>query len=446
MTAAAEGGARAPLAAGLLLCLAFALPASGQWSQYRGDGTGRSQETGFPVTWSERENVAWKTPLPGRGYSSPMVTAGRVWMTTALDDARSLRLLGVDALTGELLHDLEVTKPEAWQPGHLENSYASPTPATEVGLVCVHFGTYGTGCYDTGEDGRGEPKLLWLRRFEQEHEVGPGSSPILWQDLLIVNCDGVDTQFVLALDKRTGEEVWRAERHGMEVRKGPHRKAFSTPFIFRWGSRSLLLSTGATHTSAYDARTGEEIWYVSHEGYSNVPMPMIGLGLAFVNSGFVRPEMLAVRLGGEGDVTETHVRYTYAWQVPSSPSPLLLGRSIFMVNERGNATWLDAFAGKEVWRQRLKGRLHASPLEAEGRIFVFRIDGTTLVLRAAGVFEQLAENSLEGEIRATPALADGSIFIRTDSHLYRLSQKDGGSPPSEEPAPGGAPASAGDRP
>lgn len=384
------------------------------WPQFRGDGTGRAAGQTLPVHWSEERNVTFKTALPGRGHSSPIVLAERVWMTTALDEKRSLRLLAVDTSSGELVRDLEVFRPAAWQPGHADNSYASPTPAAEPGRVCVHFGTYGTACLD--EQGR----VLWRRVLPQEHEVGPGSSPILWRDLLIVHCDGTERQFVVAFDKETGDERWRVQRHGMERRKPPHRKAFNTPFVFRWGPRHLLLSTGATHTSAYDAATGEEVWFVRHEGYSNVAMPMVGLGLAFVNSGFVQPKMLAVELGGEGDVTDRLVRYTYSWQVPANPSPLLIGRRIFMVNNQGNATWLDAFTGEDLWRQRLRGRHYASPLEAAGRVYTWRIDGTSHVIAAADRFELLAENRLDGEIRATPAISRDGLFVRTDRHLYRI--------------------------
>ncbi|MEM1180117.1 MAG: PQQ-binding-like beta-propeller repeat protein [Acidobacteriota bacterium] len=383
------------------------------WRQFRGDGTGRSSARGLPLRWSETEGIRWKTPLPGRGHSSPVIEDGTVWTTTAFDEERSLRLLGVDADGGELVHTIEVFTPEAWQPGHPHNSYASPTPVAEPGRVCVHFGTYGTACLDP------EGKVLWRRQLPQEHEVGPGSSPILWRDLLIVHCDGVDSQFVVAFDKDSGEERWRRTRHFMDERKGPHKKAFNTPYIFRWGPRHLVLSTGATHTSAYDAATGEEVWFVRHEGYSNVAMPMVGLGLAFVNSGFVQPKMLAVELGGSGDVTADRVRYTYAWQVPANPSPLLIGRRIFMVNNQGNATWLNAFTGESIWRQRLRGQHYASPLEAEGRIYSWRIDGSGVVIAADDSYELLAENELDGEIRATPAIADGSFFIRTDGHLYR---------------------------
>ena len=391
---------------------------AGEWRQYRGDGRGRSMETGLPTSWSEEHNITWKTAIPGRGWSSPVVVDGMVWMTTALEEDRSLRLVGVDLKDGRILHDLEVFSPPEWQPGHPDNSYASPTPAGEPGRICVHFGTYGTACYTT------EGRLIWRRQaFIQNHDVGPGSSPILWRDLLIINCDATDSQFVAALNKETGDLVWQTPRRLTESRKPPHRKAFSTPFIFHHRGRPLLLSTGATHTSAYDPNDGREVWWFPHDGYSNVAMPMVGLGLAFVNTGYMKPHLLALRLGGEGEIAEDALRWSYYWQVPANPSPLLIGGRIFMVNEAGNATWLDAAKGEDIWRQRLKGKHYASPLAAHGKIFVWSIAGKTRVLKAADTFEILAENTLNGEIRATPAIADGALFIRTDQHLYRVENR-----------------------
>ena len=351
---------------------------------------------------------------------------GKVWLTTALEEERSLRLLGVDMETGRLLHDLEVFRPDAWQALHAHNSYASPTPASEPGRVCVHFGTYGTGCYST--DG----ELIWKRRpFELDHEVGPGSSPILWRDLLIVNGDATDQQFVAALNADDGELVWKTERHLTETRKPPHRKAFSTPFIYSHKGEPRLLSTGATHSSSYDPKTGREHWWLPHDGYSNVPMPMVGLGRAFVNTGFNRPHLLALPLGGEGRLDpESALHWTYYWQVPANPSPLLIGKRIFMVNDQGNATWLDAEKGEDLWRRRLGGKYYASPLLVGGTMFVFSVQGRATLIEASDTFTELGTASLDGEIRATPAAADGAFFIRTDRHLYRIQELETASEPS----------------
>lgn len=464
---------RSPRLLALALLLATPVVANGpgdgprDWPQYRGDGTGHSSETGLPLAWNEtatpeqpaaddgsadESSIAWKVPVPGRGHSSPIVVDGTVWLTAAFGDSRdevaatrdaepSLRLLGFDLETGAPRHDLELFRPEAWQEDHPDNSYASPTPAADlepvtvegkkVRRLCAHFGTYGTACFaleaapETGDTGDTVPRLLFKGRpFPQEHEVGPGSSPILWRDLLIVNCDATESQFVAALDVWTGEERWRYQRPGTAERKPPHRKAFSTPLAFRYGPHWRLLTTGATATTALDPATGEAIWWLRHEGYSNVPMPVVGLGRAYVNTGYMKPHLLAVELGGEGDVTgappEGRVAWSYHWQVPANPTPLFVDRHLFFTSDWGIATWLDPIRGEDVWRQRLKGKFSASPLYADGRIYTWSRDGETVVIEPGAPYRELARNHLDGAIHATPAISHGSILVRTDRHLYRL--------------------------
>ncbi|MCG8456897.1 MAG: PQQ-binding-like beta-propeller repeat protein [Holophagales bacterium] len=408
---------------------AGAQPAAGEWPQFRGDGTGTAPDSGYVLTWSETEHITWKLSLPGRGHSSPVVKDGKIWLTTAMEEEHSLRLLGFDLESGESLHDVELFRPEKWLPSHPDNSYASPTPAADGERVCAHFGSYGTACVSTGNG-----EILWRGQpFVQRHEVGPGGSPVLFRDLLIVACDGTDSQLVAAVRATTGELVWRTPRHMPESRKPPQRKAFSTPLVVRQGPRWMVLSTGAAHTSAYDPTTGDELWWVEHEGYSNVAMPVVGLGFAFVNTGYNRPHLLAVALGGKGNVTESHVRWQYYWQVPANPTPLLVGQRLFFVSDRGNATWLDASRGEDLWRQRLGGKHYASPLVAGGRIYTFAVDGTTKVIEASDTFRQLAHNRLEGSIYATPALAGGALLVRTDRHLYRIEQRTTGAAPNADP-------------
>lgn len=396
------------------------------WLGLRGsDGSGRSAATGLPLTWSETVGVAWKTPLPGQGHSSPVIAGGKVWLTAADDEKHSLRVLGLDAATGKILHDVEVFHPASWQAGHLENSYASPTPAADGERVCVHFGTYGSACLALAD-----ARLLWKANdLPQEHEVGPGSSPILWEDLFIVNCDGTDTDYVLARDKITGAIVWKKDRRFLEQREPPHKKAFSTPIVTLVEGRPQLISTGAAASTAYDPRTGEEIWWLQHEGYSNVPMPFLIGGRVVVNSGYAQPNLLAVELAGaRGDVVFEKLRWSYFGQVPANSTPLpfeLEGgkKRIFMIADFGIASWIDADKGELVWRERIGGRFFASPLFADGRIYAFAHDGKTTVIEPGESLKVLAENQLEGKINATPAIAGKAIFLRTDRALYRLEQK-----------------------
>jgi len=404
------------LSVGVLSSWASA-PVAAEWPQFRGPlGNGHSSATKLPLTWSEETHVAWKVAVPGRGWSSPIVIDGKIWVTTAFDDDHSLRALAIDQGTGAIVHDVEVFRPEAWQEAHPENSNASPTPVAEPGRVYVHFGTYGTAALST-TDG----EILWRNdRLQFQHEVGPGSSPILWRDLLIVNCDGTDERFVAALDKRTGKLVWKAPRSIEIDGRGSHRKAFSTPLVIQSAGRQQLISPAAGQVSSYDPATGEEIWRVRYEGYSNVPRPVAGLGLVFVDTGYIKPHLLAIHPGGTGDVTESHVRWRYHWQVPANPSPLLIGD---MVSDWGNASWLDARKGEDLWRQRLRGRYYASPIYAGGRIYTFSLEGRTVVLAADDTYSELASSTLEGRIRASPAVADSAFFIRTETHLYRLEQQ-----------------------
>ena len=403
-----------------LLGLLLTSPARAEWPQFRGpQGDGHSAAIGLPVTWSEAENIAWKVELPGRGWSSPVVLEGKVWMTTALDEEHSLRALAVDQESGRILHDVEVFRPAAWQPTHLENSYASPTPVIEPGRVYLHFGAYGTACLSA------DAEVIWKSdQLRLKHEVGPGSSPILWRDLLIVNCDGTDRRFVAALDKRTGALAWQAPRSVELERKGMHRKAFSTPLIIHHAGKTQLISPGAGQVSAYDPANGEEIWRVRYEGYSNVPRPVAGLGLVFVDTGYIKPHLLAIHPGGRGDVTDSHVRWRYHWQVPANPSPLLIGGRLYMVSDWGIASWLDARKGEDLWRQRLGGRYYASPIYAAGRIYNFDLSGRSVVIEASDTYRELAVNQLDGRIRASAAVADSAFFVRTETHLYRIEEQE----------------------
>ncbi len=394
--------------------------AQAQWPQFRGPrGDGHSTAIGLPLSWSEDDNVAWKVAVPGRGYSSPVIAEGRVWMTTAFEQEGSLRAVAFDQASGAMVHDVEVLRPDAWRHRHPENSYASPTPVLEPGRVYVHFGDYGTACL-SAESG----EVIWRsRELRVEHDHGPGSSPILWRDLLIVNFDGIDQRFVAALDKRTGELVWKTPRSVPLERRASHGKAFATPLVIASAGKPQLISPGAGQVSSYDPATGQEIWRVRYDGYSNVPRPVAGLGLVFVDTGYVKPHLLAIHPGGRGDVTDSHVRWSYHWQVPANPSPLLVGDRLFMVSDHGNASWLDARKGDDLWRQRLGGRHYASPIHASGRVYTFSREGRTVVIEAGDAYRELGRAELDGTILASPAVADSAFFVRTESHLYRLEDR-----------------------
>jgi outer membrane protein assembly factor BamB len=332
-------------------------------------------------------------------------------LTTATDGDRSLRVLSVDAASGEIGVNVEVFRLTTPVRGHEKNSGASPSVIVEGDRAYVHFGQYGTACVK--RDGA----ILWRTqelKFAQVH--GPGGSPVLFENLLILNADGHDTQFVAALDKNSGKVVWRKPR--------PSAMAYSTPLIIQTPAGPQFVSTGAHRTVSYNPRTGDEIWSVSYgDGFSNVPRPVYGNGLVFICTGFYQPNLLAVRPDGKGDVTSTHVVWRTARGVPLTPSPIIVGEHIYIVSDNGILGCFEAKSGKEVWRQRLPGSYSASPVFAGGRIYFLSEEGEMTVIATGTTFRKLGSNKLEGRFFASPAVSSGAIFLRSDSHLYRLQNK-----------------------
>ena len=383
------------------------------WPQFRGPtGQGHSTETGLPLEWNETRNVAWKVPVPGLAWSSPVVGNGRVWITTAVENrgAVSLRLMAFDAATGGQALDVEVFRVGRGAAINPKNSHASPTPLVENGRIYVHFGANGTAALT----GAGE--IVWKARFPYESQHGNGGSPILYGDLLVLSCDGGDAAFVIALDKNTGKTRWKTWR------RQPWDQAYSTPLVIRVGERDQIVSVGAYRTAAYDPTSGKEIWRVGYaDGFSNVPRPVFGHGLVYIATGFQQPSLLAVRADGTGDVTRTHVAWTLSRSAPLTPSPLLVGDELYLVSDAGIATCLDARSGTVHWQQRLGGNYSASPVAADGRIYFLAEEGVTTVIAPGKEFRRLAQNPLDGATLASMAIAGGSIFIRSDRNLYRIS-------------------------
>ena len=248
---------------------------SADWPRFLGAASNHSDAHGVPLTWSESEHVKWRTELPGEGWSSPVVQDGQVWMTTATEEGKSLRVLCADFATGKLLHDVEVFHNETVPPKHQRNSYASPTPILENGRLYVHFGAMGTACVSTRD-----AKKIWERRdLPVNHQNGPGGSATLWQDRLLIACDGMDAQYEVALDKLTGRTLWRTERSGipkLAARPADMRKAYGTPVVIDIDGRATSLTTGAERLYAIDPKNGQELWFVDYPGFSNVPLPVNG--------------------------------------------------------------------------------------------------------------------------------------------------------------------------
>jgi outer membrane protein assembly factor BamB len=348
----------------------------------------------------------------------------RIWMTTATEDGKVLSAVCLDRESGRVLHDFKVFDLPQPPEIHKFNSYSSPTPAIEAGRVYLSWGSYGIACLDSAT-----ADVLWSRRdLECDHYRGPGASPILFEDLLIQHYDGFDHQYVVALDKHTGETVWRTPRpENFGTDNGDYKKAYGTPIVIEVDGRRQLISPCSKGAFAYDPRTGAELWRIRYDGFSTACRPLYVHGLVFISTGFSKSEMIAVRPTGSGDVTDTHVVWRETKTMPSKPSPLIVGDRMFTIHDQGVATCLDARTGKAVWQDRVGGNFSASPLFADGRIYLFGEDGKTTVIAAGDEYTVLAENQLPDGIMASPAVAGQSLFLRTATHLYRL--EDGAAAP-----------------
>jgi outer membrane protein assembly factor BamB len=420
------------------------IAAAENWTQFRGPtGQGAAGERGLPLGWSETENVDWKQPVLGRGWSSPVVLDGKIWMTTATEkklppDVMKKRLVGQimasqlkvparvtlwavahDLTTGKELKRIELFEVEDPDPVHGLNSYASPSPVAEPGRLYCYFGTFGTACVDTE---RGE--VLWRRRIPLQHNVGPGSSPLLYKNLLVLTCDGADDQFIVALDKHTGETVWRTDRPDMLGDNGDAHKAYSTPLLIEHQGREQLVIPGAQWVVAYEPATGKPIWRASYgRGFSNVPRPVYGHGMVYICTGFTRPELWAIRSDGEGDVTDTHVAWRAKKQIPTMSSPLLVGDEIYVISDRGVATCFDALTGETHWRARVAGNYSASPVLVDGRIYFFSREGVATAVRPGKEFVELGKSEIDGRILASPAFAGNAMLLRSDTAIYRIEKR-----------------------
>jgi outer membrane protein assembly factor BamB len=381
------------------------------WPDFRGpDGQGHSAARGVALEWSESRNVTWKSAVPGSGWSTPVVSGDRVWLTSAVDNRDiSLRVLAYDTSSGREVVNVEVFRTRGSGGLHPKNTRASPSPVVERDRVYVHFGAAGTAALTTNGD------IVWKAQFAYESQHGAGGSPVLYGDLLIFSCDGSDTAFVVALDKRTGKTRWKTSR------RQPWDQAYTTPLVIRAGDRDQLVSVGAYRAVSYDPRSGKEIWRVGYgNGFSNVPRPVYGNGLVYITTGFFQPEILAVRADGTGDVTKTHVQWSLRRAAPLTPSPMLVGSELYVVTDNGVASCIDALTGALIWQRRLNGNFSASPLFVDGRIYFLGEDGAATVIAPGREFKQLAVNRLDGSTLASMAVAGRSFYIRSATHLYRI--------------------------
>lgn len=415
-----------------------------EWPEWRGPGgQGHASGSGLPVHWSETQNIVWKTPIPGRGWSSPVIAGNEIWLTTAVETAASAedaarrlkantgdqpltllekveyRAICVNRDSGKVTRDIALFTEREPQWVHKLNSYASPTPVIEPARLYAHFGASGTVCLDTKSG-----KVLWRNSdLKIQHENGPGSSPILWRNLLIVHMDGSDHQYVVALDKQTGKVAWKTDRTGKMHENPQLKKSYATPLVLDVDGQEELISPAANWLYAYDPASGRELWKLEFGtlGFSLSSRPVVGHGMIYLSTGFMRPELLAIHYGGGKQPT---IAWRYAKGVPTMSSPLLVGDELYFASDSGGMlTCLDAKSGKEHYRERLGGEHSASPLYADGRIYVPARNGVASVIEPGTSFKLIAKNELPGQHMASYAIAGRAIFLRTDTLLYRIEDK-----------------------
>ncbi len=433
----------------LTISLALLNPAPGgdSWPGYRGPtADGRSDAKNLVTTWSEKENVLWKTAIHGRGWSSPVILGKQVWLTTSdevFGDATQPPKKGgppanavkevsyfavcIDRETGKIVHDIKLGTEANPAYCHPFNTYASPTPFIEQGRLYAHFGSHGTWCVDT-ESG----KVLWERKdLKCDHFRGPASSPVVYGELVFLIYDGFDLQYVAALDKTSGKTVWKTDRKiKYSNDNGDYKKAYATPVLLEVNGRQQLVCPSAECTMAYDPKTGEELWRITHGGMNVGARVVMGNGLYYLTTGHPA-KLLAVKTDAKPDslgmLPKEAVVWTIAKNVPTRPSLLLDGDFLYMVSDNAIASCLEATTGKVLWSERLDGEFSSSPILANGCVYCSNQTGKTFVLAAGKTFNVVAENRLgEGKdagFMASPAVAGDVLYLRSKTHLYALGKK-----------------------
>ena len=423
------------------LALSTPLPAAESWPDFRGPTQdGHAGSANLPETWSESENVKWKTEIPMLGLSSPIILDNQIWLTTATEEGHEFFVLCVDATTGEITTTEKLfhsEDPQSMGNGAKDNSYATSSAVIEPGRVYVHYGHFGTACLDTETR-----EVLWKRDdLKCWHYRGASSSPVLFEDLLILTFDGADLQYLVALDKRTGETVWKTDRSvewndehidKQPIREGDWRKAHSTPLIVSIDGEPVMCSTGAKAAYGYDPRTGKELWRVEHDAYSATPRPVYHDGSFLIVTGFSRgAEMMSVKAGGNGVINDTHIEWRFDKSFPKYSSPILVDDLLYYAMDDSFVVCVEAKTGETVWKGRVGGKYRACPLYADGKLYFFSLEGQTTVIEPGREFKILATNSLATDaplddprrgpgFMASPAVVGDAMFLRTRYHLYRI--------------------------
>lgn len=398
------------------------------WTHFRGSNlNGIAMTDAIPLVWND-SNFKWKTDIHDRGHSSPVVYDDQIWVTTATMDGKELYAVCVDYETGKVLFDIKVFELDDVISKHGINTYASPTPCIEKGFVYVHYGSLGTACLRTSDG-----SAVWKRTdLKCNHVQGPGSSPVLYKNLLILHYEGTDVRYIIALDKLTGKQVWRTERPAEPYKPLAQigKKAYITPLIINVKGRDLLISNGSAVCCAYDPLTGKEVWKVIGGAESTVPMPIAENGKIYFYTGSVDgpggtyTDMFAVDPDGKGDITGTNILWKKRDDQSHTQilSPVIKDGLIYTVSSRNILMCIDATTGKEVWSERLRTDHNASPVFVAGNVWFFSIKGEVLAIKAGRKYEVIARNQMDSGIWATPAFLRNSVILRTEKYLCRISK------------------------
>lgn len=403
----------------ILLLFAFLSPAAmaGNWPEFRGpSGDGQAPGSNPPISIDESV-VRWKTPIHGKGWSSPVVWDDQIWLTTAAEDGTTMSVICVDRRDGSIVHDKVLIKNESPAFCHAMNSYATPTPIVESGRVYVHFGSYLTACLDSET-----AEVIWKRLdLHCDHHRGPASSPILHDGKLFVAYDGYDVQYVAALDKSNGQTVWLKNREiDYGTNDGDRKKAYCTGHVIEVNGQQQLVYPSAVATVAYDPANGETLWTAYHDGMNASARPLYGNGLLFITNGM--GSMIAVRPDGKGDVTGTHIAWSGTKSVAKKSSQLLVDGLLYMTSDDGVVTARNPETGDLAWQKRVGGAYAASPICAGGRIYAFSIEGDVLTIQPGEKYQELAKTKLGDGFMASPAVVDDQLILRSKSHLYLIAK------------------------
>ncbi len=400
----------------ILIFMMATLPiaVAGDWASWRGPtGDGRAEGTGYPLKWSTTENAKWKTAIVGTGHSSPIVSRGKVFVTGCVQADKTRVLYCLDRSDGRIVWErVVVTAP--LESKHNLNSYASSTAAADGERVYVTFFDTPNArvyCYDFAGN------KLWERspgEFHSKH--GFCSPPMLYENLVIVNCDQDALAFVVALDKLTGKEVWRTNR--------PNKtRSYCPPIVFEAAGKKQLVMAGSKSVASYDPDTGKLIWNIDGPTEQFVSSMVMHEGLFFLTAGFPAHWVMAIKPDGTGNVTKTHIAWSKEKEGGYVPSPVAHDGHFYLVTDEGLGSCWEAKTGKPIWKERLGKHYSASAVAAEGRIYLIDDEGTTVVLNASPKFELLAKNPIGERCYSSPAFSDGQIFLRGEKHLFCIGGK-----------------------